>query len=343
MAIVAETLPVIEQTFEERIGDRLNRIPSEKLASGAEFKTFDMDAHLDALNSGQAIVSPEYSSELERLKTHEVFPDKTVERRRSAHGVSFGRLVGYKPSKKRDGNLMSVAFKLFEKPKKALQEFYGYKILQEIDTETFDPIGIVPSEDGNSFVVITKKRDDFQSLDRDEWIVGRQPHDAREVEIGQRNNRTVAEISSTLANLHSNGVFHPDGQIKNFAVSVNGTVGVIDTENLTVRNTDDLDNPALAWEDLEKLARSLILEHDTEENSQGEDKIFGVGMLAHMGLPQIRNAFWELVFEPYLAVLEDKIRHGGDSDYLTTLAYTIQEYFENDSNWPLDLVSNTLG
>jgi len=339
MAVI-ESAP-IPLTFEERIEAKLSHLPLERLNQGVVFdSSFDAELHVGALQAGEAIVCKSHLDELTHVKSHEVFPDKTIERRRSAHGVSFGRLIGFKASKKRDGNLMSVAYKPFDRAEKAIQELYGYRILQELGVETFDPIGVVPSENDEGYVVITQKRDDLMSLDRDEWVVGRQPRDEREVEIAERNNTTVSEIASTLAHLHAAGVFHPDGQIKNFAVTVNGTVGVIDTENLHVRNTDDLDNPALAWNDIQKLTRSLILDHSTEENTTGEDKIFGVGMLANMNLPQLRNACWELIFEPYIRTLEEHIKLGEDSDYLTTLAYQLQEEFERDDHWPLNLVTS---
>ncbi len=332
------------QSFEQRVEAKLEGLSMDRLSEGVEFSgsNFDMDMHLEALLNGKPIICTPHSAELQRVNHHEVFPGKTIERSRSAHGVSFGRLTGYRPSKKREGSLMSVAYKPFSKADKAIQELYGYRILQEIGVETFDPICVIPTTDHKGYVVITRKRNDMQSLDRDEWIVGRQPRDNREVEIAHRNNITVKEIAGTLARLHTNGVFHPDGQIKNFSVNVKGTVGVIDTENLTVRSTDDLDNSALAWRDIEKLVRSLILDNNLETNSAGEDKIFGVGMLANMNLLQLRNACLELIIEPYLASLEDEIRSDGDSDYLTGLAYEIQDEFDKDANWPLNLVASTV-
>lgn len=327
-------------TFEERVEFRLQTLPVDKLKDGLVIdETPDFDRYVEALMSGMPVVCEGYADLIKAVKTHEVIPDKTIERRRSAHGVSFGRLVGYKQSKRREGTIFSIAYKPFEHVEKAVQELYGYKILQKLGVDTFDPIGIVPQEEGGA-VVITRKRDDLQSLDRDEWIVGRQPKDAREVEIAERNTVTVKEIAGVLANLHSQGVFHPDGQIKNFAVNENRQIGVIDTENLTVRDTADLDNFALAWTDIEKLTKSIIHVNDEEVNGDSEDKIFGVGMLAHMNLPQLRNACLELIIEPYLECLEELIAQGGDSDYLTALGVEIQDMFEKDTKWPQDLVAD---
>jgi hypothetical protein len=294
----------------------------------------------DELREGHPMIMPEFTEVLSRTTSFDVTPDKTIERRRSAHGVSFGRLIGPKRNKQgREGSLLSVAYKMFDRPDKAVQEVEGYHILRELGMDTFEPVAIVPTPDSANFVVITKKRDDLMSLDRDDWIVGRQPRDARELEIAERNTTTVKEIATVLAFIHSKGIFHPDGQVKNFATNEQGRVGIIDTENLISRDITDPDNPGMAWRDIQKLVRSLLVENKYNgESDEDTDKIFGVGMLANMGQLFTRNACAELIIDPYIGALEDAIRDGGDADYLTSLAYTIQESFEHDKEWPLNLV-----
>jgi hypothetical protein len=294
------------------------------------------DDYVHHLEQGLPIVTEGYNEAVAAVRVCETFPDKRIVAKHSAHEVTFGRLLAHRANGKerKDRPVLSVAYKPFKSAAKAVQELQGYKVLQALGVETFDPVAVIPSEEQGSFVVVTRKRDDLMSLDRDEWVVGRQPHDLREVEIHQRNSDTVKNIAEMFAYLHSNGVFHPDGQVKNFAVTARGTVGVIDTENLHVQATDSIDMPQLAWNDLQKFVKSLIISN-LEEDSEG---ILGVGMLANMGLPQLRASVQELIIDPYMKALEGRIEKGADEDQLTELAYYIHDRFQRDAHWPMNLV-----
>lgn len=292
----------------------------------------------EVLDKGHCIVTPKYVELVERVTSHEVYPDKQIDFKRSAHGVSFGRLIGAKPSKdNRQGSLLQVAFKPFDRSDKALQEMSGYLKLQEIGIETFDPVGVFPSEHFGNYIVVTKKRDDLMSLDRDSWIVGRQPTNKGEAEIAERNQETVIDIGKTFARLHAHGVYHPDGQIKNFAVTPDGEIGVIDTENLDFEPLDPNgpDVAAKAWNDIEKLVKSLIM---VGSDKDGE-KIYGVGMLHRLGLPQVRQSIEQLIIRPYIQELEQLESEGLDRQRLTKLYDGILDKFYKEESYPSHLIA----
>ncbi len=295
---------------------------------------------VEALQLGHTIVSAEFQKPVRLAHHHEVYPDKQIEERRSAHGVSFGRLVGHRPSKPgRPGTVLSVAMKPFDGCEAAVREVMGYQILREIGVETFQPVGIFHAKQTvngsyRPIIVMTEKRNDFISQDREEWIVGRQVSSEGEVEIAERNTRTVKEIVQTLAWLHINGVFHPDGQVKNYAVTSFGKVGIIDTENMTTRPLLHSDTITLARQDLEKLLKSLIVEE------QEAGKIFGVGMLARMPAAELRACCQELVVLPYTDALTWLSElEGVNPDQAAVLFNALIDYAATDVEWPSNLVA----
>jgi hypothetical protein len=222
-----------------------------------------------------------------------------------------------------------VAIKPFSRPEDALHELNGYDVLQQHGVETFDPLGVFPAEHTDSFIVLTKKRSSLMSLDRDDWVVGRSVSSAVEAEQAQRNTKTVQEIAVLLAKLHNGGVFLPDGQIKNFAVTTDGKVGAIDTENILVKPVGDLDSPALAWNDISKLTRSLVA-----PNTEDVDKVFGVGMLAGLSLVDLRESCDELIMTPYIAALSEHADASETIDHGYSIAMHVHDRFYADTNWP---------
>ena len=167
---------------------------------------------LDALRFGGAVVSLEFSERLDAATRHEVFADKVIAENRSAHGVGFGKLVGRRQNKiSGSGEILRVAMKPFGNPEGATTEMVGYWTLKSVGVETFAPVGVFPSAMyPDVYVVFTQKRDNLQSLDRDEWVKGRQVRTVEEARTAERNNRTVKEIASTLSWLHGHGIFHKD-------------------------------------------------------------------------------------------------------------------------------------
>lgn len=288
--------------------------------------TFGVD-EARLLLSGVAVVLPAYIDTLQGATRHEVFPAKTIAPDRSAHEVAFGRIMGHNPNVRSETARFSVAMKPFNRARDALHEMYGYMLLKELGVETFQPIGVFPAKKGSHCIVLSENRKDLMSLDRDEWVIGRDVSTVDQAETAVRNNKTVTEIAQTLAFLHSNGVFHPDGQIKNFAITYDGQIGVIDTENLKSSEVGDSSNPGLAWDDIEKLVHSLVA------SGGDSDKIFGVGMLSSMTLGEVRRSAQELVIDPYVdAVLGFTAESHAESGL--NMAMHVQEQFEMDKTWP---------
>lgn len=290
---------------------------------------------VELLHGHKSVICPEFAEPLSKVQAHEVFPGKKIEERRSAHGVSFGRLVGYKPTKGRQGHVLSVAMKPFGSAEKAVHELQGYQVLQELEVETYNPVGVFPSKKLENYIVLTEKRNDLMSLDRDSWVHGRQVQNEADVEIAERNTKTVIEIAELLAWLHINGVFHPDGQVKNFAVTDYGKVGVIDPENLVARPLLHFDTATRQAEDFEKLIKSLVRDNKDEpvEEDQG-DKIFGVGMLAGMANDQIKKCVDELVVNPYKDALEKYVyERDGNLEQAVMLSTAIDSFAERQPDW----------
>jgi tRNA A-37 threonylcarbamoyl transferase component Bud32 len=312
-------------------------------APNCNFEVFDpaaaKDHTLDELTAqiedivlgGKSAISSEYQRDIARFQTHEVFPDKIVEEKRSAHGVSFGRFIlRQMPGVPRDRrNKLSVAMKPFGSASHAARECAGYMMLAQHGIETFSPVGIFEAKDASSLVVITEKRNDFVSLDRDLWIEGLQVRTTQEVEILNRNTRTVNEISQLMAYIHAFGLFHPDGQIKNWAVDQAGTIGIIDTENFEELSLHHPNTAEMATADIEKLIKSLI-------NSQRENKIYGVGLLSGLSDTTVRNYVEKNIVEPYVEVLiKMSLDETIDDEQAETLIDGVTTLFRREGQtWP---------
>lgn len=293
-----------------------------------------------ALEAGRPIVSLAYSGTLTGARSFEVFPEKIVESSRSAHGVGFGRFISYLPTgRKRDDTLLSVAVKPFNDPETALREFFGYRKLGELGVETFKPVGVFPARNGDHFIGVTEARKDMMSLDRDEWVPVDRVSDARTAEINERNVRTVQDVSVGMAYIHSLGVFHPDGQIKNWSATTTGKIGIIDTENLKQVPLGHESTGLLAWHDIEKLARSLV--YDSRGTDEG--KMFGVGMLKGQSLVQLRHSIEHLIIAPYTDALTFMAENAGsdqDRQQMQDLFDAVIDRFYSDDTWPSHLVVN---
>lgn len=262
--------------------------------------------------------------------------DKIIEERRSAHMVGFGTLIGCEKNYKGKNRKYSVAYKPFNNAQDALSEVKGYLTLEDLGVETYEPIGVYPSVNKEHYIVVTKKRSDLKSLDTDSWVVGRKVTDEATNEISQRNTERVKGIASLLAYIHSNGVFHPDGQIKNFAVTPEGEIGIIDTENLVKVEIGEQSEADRAWYDIEKLVKSLIA--NTKDNQDAT--LFGVGMLHGMPLEDVRQCLEELVITPYINSLLEELGScdDGQAKYVQNLYDGIQRHFE-EKTWPIHLIN----
>lgn len=308
-----------------------------KIADNEVFDGKLTEDHSRALAAGAPVVALAFADTLKPGQRFEVYPSKTIDSQRSAHGVSFGRFaVPNSSARKGYSTVLDVAVKPFKDSGTALNEMYGYHLLGGLGVETFQPVGIFPARHGNHVIGMTQTRRDMQSLDRDIWVPGRRVDSEATAEIAERNTKTVVEISQKMAFMHAYGIFHPDGQIKNWSVTTDGTVGVIDTENLIHLDIGSTDAPTLAWEDISKLVKSLILENQNEE-----DKMFGVGMLAGMSVGQVRENINELVLAPYIDGLIDMISDDYPEQYqhIENIIESISNRFHTmEPNWPEHLV-----
>lgn len=291
------------------------------------------DMHLIALQAGKSAVVANQMPLLSKTAQVKIEPQKTVERARSAHEVGFGALVcraTLLPKGKRPEQ--AIALKPFVRAEKALHEVNCYRVLAELGVETFEPIGVFPAKKGNHYVAITKKRNNLTSLDRDKWIISRKVIDEASAEIAQRNNDTVMGISQLLAYIHLKGIYHPDGQIKNYAKTPKGVIGIIDTENLIVSHQKDPNALEYAWHDIEKLVKSLIISTQDKENVD----VFGVGMLYGMNLDGLRNSIEELIIDPYLDSLSKSINSASEAEiaHINVLYEGIYNRFFSSQRWP---------
>ena len=305
-------------------------------------KTPNVEIQLTALKLGVPVVASEYAGEIPRTRRFEVYPDKTIEESRSAHGVGFGRFVGWLPGKRRgsveEESLLRVAVKPFTTPETALHEMHGYRTLGKLGVETFAPVGVFPALKGDHFIGMTLTRKDLTSLDRDIWVPGRRVTSEATEEIAQRNALTVVDIARLSAFLNARGIFLPDGQIKNWAITPSGKTGAIDTENIMQLPLGHESAPQQAWECIEKLTKSLIL--DTKDV---DAKMFGVGMFAGMTLEHVRENIEELIIIPYIEELE--LMLGGETsqgqrDQIQLLYEGIVERFYSEKSWPNHIVAS---
>lgn len=289
--------------------------------------------HLAALEIGRAAVVASEVCLIRESCRVDVEPTKTVERRRSAHEVGFGAFV-HRTKVNRKGRSIeqAVALKPFSRPEKALHELAGYLTLGELGIETFQPVGVFPAKDGNHFVSVTKKRNDLTSLDRALWVRGRMVLDEASAETARDNNETIEGIATLLGFIHSRGVFHPDGQIKNYAKTPKGVVGIIDTENLIVSEPGNQNALENAWHDIEKLVKSLIISTQYSEDVD----VFGVGMFYGLPLGSVRKSIEELIIAPYLDSLATQ-SESADAiarTHITGLYEGSYERFFKDESWP---------
>jgi hypothetical protein len=289
-----------------------------------------------ALATGKMVVVQPFHEVIATAPDVQILTEKQIEERRSAHGVTFGRLHDNANGKhdnflRRNGP-MSVALKPFSSSHDAVRELQGYINLRDIEVPTFEPVGIFPAKEGSHVIGVTLKNNDWKSLDRHSWVVGRSVDSERSLFYAEHNNKQVRGIAETLAFIHAHGIFHPDGQIKNWIANASDQIGVIDTEKQIVEPLGYDFADQLAWQDIEQLVESLVLHNTDDENV----KTFGVGMLANLPLSVVRNSIEELVVLPYLSRLEH-IAQDAEGDALTQvdmLYNGLLERFYNEDSWP---------
>lgn len=296
----------------------------------------------DALVKRHAVVLPAHAEMVAESRKVTATPGQVFRKERSAHGVGFGAFES------RHGSSLEVAMKPFSRADDALNEVRGALVLRGLDVETYEPVGIFPAASGEGFVAVTVARHDLVSLDRAEWVSRNRIGEGgdvetarRDIEIAEQNNAAIKAVASMLGYVHSRGVFHPDGQIKNFAMTPEGRVGIIDAEGIRKVELTDERAPDLAWQDIEKLVKSLTNLH----GKGGDENVFGVGMLNGLSFESVRSAIEELIVEPYAEALRQaresatgvEVEH---IDRLIDAIFTV--FYKEDSQgratWPSHIV-----
>lgn len=278
-----------------------------------------------------AWVNEEYADVIGRANRFEAAEDKVIERSRSAHEVGFGRITKHCSAKQSgERHALSVAVKPFNDVRPAANEVLGALRLEELGVETYSPVGVFPTKSGD-VAVVTKKRDDLMGLDRDTWVVGRRVETEEQANDAERNTKTVQDIARMFAWLHSNGIFHPDGQLKNWGVTPEGTIGTFDTERHIKLASGDSRSGSLAWTDIDKFIASLV-------TKSKEGSIYGVGMLHGHSQSQMKSSVSELFLEPYEeSLLEIAITHAQLSDQAGLLLDYVGDRVRmalEKENWP---------
>jgi len=285
------------------------------------------------------VVTEHHQDTIREAISLELTDKMIIEECRSAHQVAFGRLLKRREDKETGlGHLMGVAIKPFDDHNTAYNEVLGAMRLRELGVPTYDPIGIFPSRSGHH-VVLSHKSDTLQGLDRDTWVVGRKVTTGEEAINAERNTRTIKEIAGLLAWLHVHGVFHPDGQIKNWGITPLGQIGAFDMERHVVRAPGHQDTAGLAWQDIEKLVASLV-------GATKESGIYGVGMLHGHSQHSLARACEELILQPYADRLMDVglAGNGERAEQADLLLSGIEYRFQReiDQGWPSNYSTKTV-
>lgn len=284
---------------------------------------------------GRSAVVAASASELVAANPHVVVAKhETMNSQRSAHEVGFGFMA---PNAKAalSTTTQAVALKPFTRAENALTEMNGYRVLAELGIETFEPVGVFPAAKGQeTFVGVTKRRNDLVSLDQAEWVVGRRITDEASIEIAERNSQTVQGISQMLAYAHANGVYHEDGQIKNYATTPEGKLGMIDAEGIVQAPLNHPRATDYAIHNLEKFATSLIVRTGKEETGVS---IYGIGMLQGLGAQDMKASVEELVISPYLDALSEQLDTASDEKaaHIQSLFDSVDGQFQANATWPL--------
>lgn len=239
------------------------------------------------------VVTKDYGDTIKGTVDLQLTPGKVIEKQRSAHEIAFGRLLKRRVDKQSSlGHQMYVALKPFYDDRSALHEMLGGMRLASLGVPTYEPVGVFRAVSGNS-LLLTKASDTLMGLDRDNWVQSRHVTSEQDAVDAERNNKTVRDIAGVMAWLHVNGVFHPDGQIKNWGVTPTGQIGVFDMERHLVNMESGRDAVQLAWGDIDKLTASLV-------SARKDTGVYGVGMLHNLGPKDLKKSVRELIIDPYI-------------------------------------------
>ncbi|GIW57642.1 MAG: hypothetical protein KatS3mg083_587 [Candidatus Dojkabacteria bacterium] len=284
--------------------------------------------HLSS-RQGLELIIPRYPNRRELLSFSMLDDSDLLIRGGSAHGVFF---VQGNTQEVRSGKIkkskIDLAVKQFSDPQKAMREFLITLVVRQrmidfvkylknygevsINGCLFTPIQpIALFVDKKQGYLLTRANRMITSLDQEPWS---QYWSATDEDKKRIQNR-FAKISMLLANLHSNGIFHGDAQIKNFVVSPHGFVGAIDWEAAYLAPVDFVEIPSdiligKATSDLQIFYKSIS---EDDKNLSRLELITG-------SQEQKWELFSNLVIDPYmtqwLEISEKHNSHGSKSEAL---------------------------
>ena len=156
------------------------------------------------------------------------------------------------------------------------------------------------------------------------------------------NLAAVRDIAKVMARMHLNGIFHPDGQIKNFAVTNTGTIGVIDTENLFQVDIIQHNPYPYVIKDIEKLMRSLVEKAVTHNIKTDQDKLYSVGLFYNNSNNLTRSKYHDLFLVPYTEQIGQEINQNPAITSVGELLFEnlIEHYDSSEKeDWPQCLTS----
>lgn len=236
----------------------------------------------------------------------------------SAHGVFFG-VLNFTPIDEDvydgDEGGLAVAVKEYEsRPKKVYNEYYYLNLLYERGFNTLRPLALVRGP--NSNYLITMYDPSYATLDNFRWALysGTEEYES---EAAPR----LEKVAAGLAELHAEGIFHGDCQVKNLGITENGEFRVVDLERAFHVELDELQTSSGvekfvegAFHDLEQFCKSLNRK-DFLRNSTSP--IYSSEMMGRIVSPYLENL---------LAYLYDKSGDEKAVDIVVRLEEKLREF-----------------
>lgn len=227
-------------------------------------------------------ISPEYSwLAEEHIDGFSVL--RTAKAETSAHGVFFGVLQNKTTEKG-----LPVAIKpCAKKPSKAYIDWANNSLIARTKRRHFSPVGFLIHGDIN--YSITELEPGVETLDNTDWTSVLQDTTDSSYD-GQR--RLLSSVGKTLAELHTDNIYHGDTQFKNIAVDITGNTYFIDWEAASIYAPDspEVNKMKKMSHDLKVLLRSVAFSEDD----------MGVGLLTSFSPSLQWEHFKSYIFDSYM-------------------------------------------
>ncbi len=215
--------------------------------------------------------------------------EKGFTRGDSAHGVFFADLQVVKRDKLGgvSRERTPVAVKRYDNPGSALVEFVNTLSVREKGIATVEPLCVVLNESQSSLV--TRAKGEIRNLDGEPW----QPFVSADADSQVLMGTRMKKMATLLADLHAQGIFHGDAQLKNFVITPDGSIELLDWESSSVFQNEG-----------RTMAFDTAISHGTKDLESLYGSLTGVPehlytpvLVGH--LPDRWKQFREHVFDPY--------------------------------------------